>query len=128
MFFQELSPVLLEVTALVDEGYSLTTTAKITPVPTEYALGQNYPNPFNPETDIRYQIADGRYPVHTTLKIFNVLGQEMKTLVNEAQEAGMYIVTWDGRDDSGREVGSGVYFYRLIVGDFTATKRMVLMK
>ena len=96
--------------------------------PSSYLLFQNYPNPFNPSTHIRYQIADSRYPVHTTLEIFNILGQEVRTLVNELKEPGQYSVTWDGTDSSGREVGSGIYFCRLEGGDYTATKRMVLMK
>jgi hypothetical protein len=97
-------------------------------MPTAYRLEQNYPNPFNPKTDIRYQIPDSRSPIHTTLKVFNIIGQEVRRLVDEPQEAGFYIVTWDGRDAFGREVASGVYFYRLTAGDFTSTRRMVLMK
>lgn len=106
-------------------------------VPVEYSLSQNYPNPFNPTTDIRYQIPDVRYkmqdarskiPIHTSLKIYNILGQEVITLVDEAKEAGYYTVAWDGRDSSGREVSSGIYFYRLKAGDFTATKKMALLK
>ena len=93
------------------------------PVPKEYRLVQNYPNPFNPITDIRYQIADSRYPVRTILKIFNILGQEVATLVDEEQEAGYYTVTWDASD-----LPSGVYFYKMNAGEFTAARRMVLMK
>ncbi|UCE19262.1 MAG: T9SS type A sorting domain-containing protein [Gemmatimonadota bacterium] len=97
-------------------------------IPTEYSLGQNYPNPFNPTTDIRYQIPDVRSPIHTTLKIYNVLGQEVRTLVDMEKEPGYYAVTWNGRDNEGRQAASGVYFYRLTAGDYTATRRMVLMK
>lgn len=99
-------------------------------VPQEFSLAQNYPNPFNPATDIRYQIVDGGSPLHTTLKIYNVLGQEVRTLVNEGREPGYYTVTWDGRDGLGNEVSSGIYFYRLSVdrGRWSATKSMVLMK
>jgi hypothetical protein len=98
---------------------------KTAQVPTEYILGQNYPNPFNPTTDISYQIADGVHPVHTTLKIYNVLGQEVATLVDEPKAAGFYTVAWDA---SG--LSSGVYFYRLTVdgGQWSETRRMVLMK
>lgn len=102
--------------------------AKEVQVPTEYSLSQNYPNPFNPSTDIRYQIADGRLPIHTSMKVYNILGQEVRTLVNEVQEPGHYTVTWDGKDNSDNYVASGVYFYRLTMADFTATKSMVLMK
>ncbi|MFQ6093581.1 MAG: FlgD immunoglobulin-like domain containing protein, partial [bacterium] len=97
-------------------------------LPTEYALAQNYPNPFNPYTDIRYQIPDGRSPLLTALKVYNILGQHVRTLVNEEQEAGYYTVTWDGRNDRGNEVSSGIYFYRMEAGDFRNTKRMLLLK
>ncbi|MFQ6093186.1 MAG: FlgD immunoglobulin-like domain containing protein, partial [bacterium] len=111
-------------------------------LPTEYGLSQNYPNPFNPTTTIRYAIpsreqraeSGGRgegsalYALRSTLKIFNLLGQEVKRLVDEDKEPGYYTVTWDGRDSSGREVPTGVYFYRLRAGDYSSTKRMVLLK
>ena len=116
------------------------------PLPTEFNLSQNFPNPFNPTTSIQYALqgGDGRpetgnrmEPLHTTLKIYNILGQEVRTLVNEIQEPGYYTVTWDGRDDSGQHVASGVYFYRLTMGktsfdksggDYTEIKRMILLK
>ena len=94
----------------------------------EYRLSQNYPNPFNVKTDIRYEIVDNKYPVHTTLEIYNILGQKVKTLVNQEKEPGYYVVSWDGRDESGLEASSGVYFYRLSTPDFTSTKRMVLLR
>ena len=84
-----------------------------TVLPGTYTLSQNYPNPFNPTTDIRYQIADGRSSIHTTLKIYNLLGQEVRTLVDGEREAGYYTVTWNGKDYHGQDVSSGVYFYRL---------------
>lgn len=94
-------------------------------VPKSYALHQNYPNPFNTSTEIRYQIPeDGR----VVLKIFNTLGQEVRTLEDAKHEAGEYEALWDGRDDQGREVASGLYFCRLKAGDFTAVKKMVLVK
>ncbi|UCE19410.1 MAG: VCBS repeat-containing protein [Gemmatimonadota bacterium] len=92
-------------------------------IPSEYSLSQNYPNPFNPTTDIRYQVADGRSPVHTTLKIYNLIGQEVDTLVDEVKEAGSYRVTWDASD-----MASGIYYYRLTVKHFTDTKKMLLLK
>jgi len=96
--------------------------------PSGYALCPNYPNPFNPTTTINYQIPMTKSQFHTILKIFNVLGQEVRTLVDEPQAAGTHSVTWDGRDNSGGEVGSGVYFYRLASGDYQATERMLLVK
>ncbi|MFQ6091784.1 MAG: FlgD immunoglobulin-like domain containing protein, partial [bacterium] len=100
------------------------------PLPTEYDLLQNYPNPFNPNTQISFQlpVVSGQSPPHTTLKIFNLIGQEVQTLLDEVKEPGYYTVIWDGRDSSGREVASGIYFYRLTAGTFTASKPMVLLK
>ena len=99
-----------------------------TGVPTQFGLAQNYPNPFNPMTSIQYSVVSEQSPPHITLKIYNTLGQAVRTLVDEAKEAGYYTVTWDGRDGFGQELSSGVYFYRFTVGHFTATRRMVLMK
>jgi hypothetical protein len=97
-------------------------------VPETFDLGQNYPNPFNPNTDIRYQIVDAGSPIHTTLKVYNVLGQEVRVLVDELKEPGYYTVTWDGTDHKGERVTSGVYFYRIVAGQFQSTRRMVLLK
>lgn len=94
-------------------------------VPTDYQLGQNYPNPFNPTTNIQYSLkSDG----HVELNIYNVLGQNVRNLVSEAKPAGTYTVQWDGRDASGTQVASGVYFYKIKSGDFSEIKKMVLMK
>jgi len=87
-------------------------------IPLNFELSQNYPNPFNSSTVIRYLISDrdrkGK-PHCTTLEIYNILGQEVKTLVDEGQPAGYYQVLWDGRDRGGKEVSSGIYFCRLEV-------------
>ena len=97
-------------------------------VPTSHCLFQNSPNPFNPITDIRYQIADNGYRFHITLKIYNVLGQEMRALVDEIKKPGIYIITWDGKDWNGKDLSSGFYFCRLEVNEFTATKCMLMLK
>jgi len=97
-------------------------------VPQHYRLSQNYPNPFNPATRIEYQLPVHTAQVRVSLKIYNVMGQEVRTLVNELQQPGYYAVTWDGRDSSGSEVATGIYFYRLAAGAFTATRRMALLK
>jgi hypothetical protein len=97
-------------------------------LPKNFNLSQNYPNPFNPSTDIRYQIGDSRFPIRTTLKIYNVLGQEVRTLVDGQHGPGAYTATWDGRDNRGLEVSSGVYLYRLQAGDYTNVKRMILLR
>ncbi len=98
----------------------------------DFELGQNWPNPFNPTTIINYELRIKNSPVRTTLKVYNILGQEVKTLVSEEQRAGSYEVIWDGRDNRGKPVASGVYFYRLEVkGDglkATRTKKLVLLR
>jgi hypothetical protein len=89
-------------------------------VVTEYALHQNYPNPFNPSTEIVYDVLD---QTHVTLKVYNVMGQEVATLVNNDMSTGRYAVTFDA---SG--LTSGLYFYTVTMGDFTATKKMLLVQ
>ncbi len=90
-----------------------------------YQLFQNYPNPFNPETAISYQLPAVS---QVQLAIYNTIGQRIRTLVNERQAAGRYTVLWDGRDDAGQEVSSGVYLYRLVAGKFSRTHRMLLLR
>ena len=99
-------------------------------LPERFELAQNYPNPFNPSTSIRYSVVSDQSPPHVTLKIFNILGQEVKLLVDEVRKPGYYTVTWDGTDRSARSVSSGVYYYRLSVGggQWSEIKRMVLLK
>ena len=93
-------------------------------LPTRFALGQNYPNPFNPGTVIPYQLAMDGY---VRLEVFNMLGQQVVTLVDGEQAAGAYTVSWDARDASGYGVAAGVYIYRLTAGGASATRRMVLV-
>lgn len=88
--------------------------------PFSFGLSQNYPNPFNPVTEITYMIAEAA-PVK--IKVFDLLGQEVATLVNEVKPAGSYTVTWDASS-----VSSGVYFYRLTAGGFTAVRKMIVLK
>ena len=97
-------------------------------MPHTFYLSRNYPNPFNPTTDIGYHIAEVQPPVHTTLIIYNLLGQEVKTLVDEVKAPGYYTVNWDGRDGSGQAVSSGVYFYTISAGEFFRVRKMVLMR
>jgi len=94
-------------------------------IPDQFKLVQNYPNPFNPSTEIAYDLPTAG---NVRLDVYNILGQNVKTLVNEYQDAGSYRVTWEGNDNSGDAVASGVYFYRVTAGEFKDIKKMVLMK
>jgi len=91
----------------------------------KFGLSQNYPNPFNPETTIEYDIEKD---CDVTLKIYNLAGQLVKTLVNEYQTSGHYTIIWYGDTDAGGEIASGVYFYRIKAGDKAAIKKMVVLK
>jgi hypothetical protein len=93
--------------------------------PREFTLADNYPNPFNPETKIGYFLPRA---CQVKLGVFNVLGQRIRTLVNEYQTAGNGDVSWDGRNEAGEQVASGLYFYKLEAGDFVQTKKMVLIR
>jgi hypothetical protein len=98
--------------------------------PTAFVLFQNYPNPFNPITVIRFNVQDSKFkiPIYTTLKIYNILGQKVRTLVDEPKRAGSHEVIWDGKDDKGKDVASGLYFYQLTAGDYKETKEMILIR
>ncbi|HEQ97913.1 MAG TPA: T9SS type A sorting domain-containing protein [candidate division Zixibacteria bacterium] len=93
--------------------------------PRDFILAANYPNPFNPTTTIEYTIPS---QTQVTIDVFNVLGQKVKTLVNETQPAGTYQTEWNGTDEASQTVATGVYFYRLSAGDVTMTKKMVMVK
>jgi photosystem II stability/assembly factor-like uncharacterized protein len=95
------------------------------PIAATFELHQNYPNPFNPTTKISYNLP-GSGQVH--LKIYNVMGQEVRTLVNESQIAGNYTAVWDGRDNHGNMVSSGVYIYRLSAGNDVQNRKMTLLR
>ena len=94
-------------------------------VPDDYRLQQNYPNPFNPETKIRFELPKN---THVTLKIFNVLGQQVATLINSDMKSGYHLVKWDGKNQFGIRVASGVYYYRLETTEFSRSMRMLLIK
>ena len=95
------------------------------PLPTKFVMFQNYPNPFNAVTCINYHLPKKS---KVNLAVFNVLGQRIKTLVNQDQRAGKYKVLWDGSDEGGFKVGSGIYFYRFETGNFTESYKMVLIQ
>jgi Tol biopolymer transport system component len=93
--------------------------------PSTFNLEQNYPNPFNPETEIRFQIPEA---THVVLIIYNMLGQEIRTLINADYELGPHSAHWDGKDNQGQVMASGVYLYRLQAGSFLKTKKMNLLR
>ena len=94
-------------------------------VPESFALYANYPNPFNPTTTISYDLPE---QAQVTLSIYDLLGKKIKTLVNQSQDAGNKIAMWDGTDEFGRQVSAGVYLYRIQAGEFTQTRKMLLLK
>jgi photosystem II stability/assembly factor-like uncharacterized protein len=108
-------------------GVTFVEEEKIYEIPTDYVLFQNYPNPFNPSTKIKYSIPASLNPskggTFVTLRIYDLLGREIETLVNEEKQAGTYEVTW-----SATELPSGVYFYQIKTGNFIETKKMVLIR
>jgi hypothetical protein len=94
-------------------------------IPTEFGLDQNYPNPFNPSTQIRFYLPQNE---RVTLKVYNLLGQEVRTLVSGFESAGIKTINWDGRNDQGHRVASGVYIYKLTAGNFTKARKLMLVK
>jgi hypothetical protein len=89
-------------------------------IPTEFSLSQNYPNPFNPSTRIKYQVSSNSF---VSLVVYDILGNEIETLVNEEKSVGIYKITWNAAS-----MPSGVYFYHLKAGEFTSVKKMILLK
>ena len=97
--------------------------------PAGFSLAPATPNPFNPETSIEFSVPRAGHGMRATLRVYDGLGQLVATLSDAQAAAGRYRARWDGRDAAGRSVASGVYFYRLRVGDsFSATRRMTLLK
>jgi hypothetical protein len=94
-------------------------------IPRDYSLDQNYPNPFNASTVIRFNT---KHDGHVRLDIFNILGQKVKTLVDEYRHFGPQAADWDGTDANGVSVPTGLYFYRLVTADYSDVKKMVLLK
>ena len=110
-----------------DEFFTLS--SGITPVepnrPMVYALAQNFPNPFNPQTEIRFELKSGG---NTRMRVYDIRGRLVKDLVSGHLEAGPHSIVWMGRDNGGRQVASGVYYYKIDSGKFSETKRMTLVK
>ena len=93
--------------------------------PVSFSLKQNYPNPFNPETIIEYSLPKA---CHVEIVVYNILGQEVRTLIDEHQKPGRHRVRWDSKDEKGKEVSSGIYLYRIKAGEFWQTRKMVLLR
>ena len=94
-------------------------------IPEVFALHQNYPNPFNPITTLRYDLPEHSY---VNVTVYDMLGREIRTLVNTTQDAGFKSVIWDATNDYGKPVSAGVYLYKIQAGEFVQTKKMVLLK
>ncbi|NOY05030.1 MAG: T9SS type A sorting domain-containing protein [Chlorobi bacterium] len=116
----------------LNKGYNPPPVVESKPVPTDFALEQNYPNPFNPSTSIGYLL-----PVesHVTIKVYDLLGREVATLLNLTQPSGRYLTEWSAIDDFGNEVSSGIYIYRIeaqpvdgSTAPFVASQKMVLSR
>lgn len=112
-------------TQMVEIGGGTGVDDNLTLAPSHYALSQNYPNPFNPTTEITFAIPNKET---VTLNIYNLNGQLIKTLVDEEKDAGYYNVTWNGTDNRGSSVASGVYIYRIDSGEYHSTKKMIMLK
>jgi hypothetical protein len=99
-------------------------------LPSSFILEQNYPNPFNPSTTIAYTIpADSPIrPTRTTLTVFNLMGQEVSTIIDRVEGPGNHLAVWNGTTSGGTIASSGIYFYRLTHGGLSAAKKMILLK
>nr|MBN2278352.1 T9SS type A sorting domain-containing protein [candidate division Zixibacteria bacterium] len=94
-------------------------------IPTEFNLAQNYPNPFNPVTQIEYSVPSNS---HVKISVYNTLGQLTRVLVDGVKSAGVYTVTWDGTNNAGHHVASGIYLYRIEAGPYNHTRKMAIIQ
>jgi hypothetical protein len=94
-------------------------------IPLQFALHQNYPNPFNPVTTLRYELPENGL---VTITIYDMLGKQQKTLINQTQDAGYKSIIWDATNDYGKPVSAGIYLYQIQAGEFVQTKKIVLLK
>jgi len=129
--YKPLSPDKRRGFALIAKGYYLSqdiefsSSGNIVSTPEDFSVSQNYPNPFNPQTEIKFSLPQNS---KVKLEIFNVLRQKVKTLIDQDMPAGNHIVVWDGKNDCGEEVASGIYFYWIKAGSFTKSAKMSLLK
>lgn len=94
-------------------------------VPVSFVLTQNFPNPFNPTTTISYELPKN---TNVLIVIYDIAGRKVKELVNRGQQAGVYLVKWDGKNEIGQAVASGVYIYKIVAGTYTKSNKMILLK
>jgi len=104
---------------------STTNVENLNPIPSEFELSQNYPNPFNPDTEIRFNLPKASF---ITLEVYNSLGQQIRTLVSQQLNFGQYAINWNGRNEFGEMMNSGIYYYRIKTKQFSEIKRMILLK
>lgn len=119
------STKLLRSFVLETNGYYVAPENEVISVPNNFGLEQNYPNPFNPSTTIRYTLKENS---KVSLIIYNTLGQVVKTLVEKEETAGIKNITWDGMDNSGKQVASGIYIYKLKAGNSVFARKMIYIK
>jgi hypothetical protein len=108
-----------------DSVISSVTLSNENQLPDRIQLYQNYPNPFNSETMIHYELPS---PARVSLKVYNLVGQEIKTLIDESQSAGDQKAIWNGRDNAGNQMPSGIYFVKLNTTYFSQTQKMILLQ
>ncbi|MCJ7577019.1 MAG: T9SS type A sorting domain-containing protein, partial [candidate division Zixibacteria bacterium] len=115
---------LVSVIAVDREGRDLATTITTKVAPSTFALHPAYPNPFNPNTNLSFSLPNASA---YSLNIYNVAGQLVRSYEGMGN-VGLNVITWDGKDNAGNAVSSGIYFYKLIAGSFTATNKMIMLK
>jgi len=111
-------------TVMIDGGYAMSVYLESL-LPDKFAIHQNYPNPFNPITTLRYDLPE---QANVNIIIYDMLGRQVRTLLNQTQDAGYRSVIWDATNDYGKPVSAGVYLYKIQAGEFVQTKKMVLLK
>ena len=109
----------------MEKGTTVGVDENTSQLPDEFELAQNYPNPFNPETSIRFRVPQ---KTHLTLTIFNILGQKIRTLLDRQIDGGSHTIRWNGKDDKGLPVSSGIYLYRIETESFSQVRKMSLIR
>ncbi len=113
---------------LINEVEQVDFVLRIVTVPNEFQLAQNYPNPFNPTTRIQFAIPNAADGIRVRLAVYNLIGELVRVLVDEEKASAQYFVDWNGTDEAGLRVSSGIYLFRFSAGEFQDTKRMILLR